>query len=92
MLNGGFSAWKAAGLPVSTGPPPTAMTTDLPMSDVMLTQADVLAALDATVMLDVRDVDEWIGESSSPYGQDFAPRKGRAGAKWIEWYRFMKPA
>ncbi|MEZ5704276.1 MAG: sulfurtransferase [Burkholderiaceae bacterium] len=96
VLNGGFSAWKAAGLPVSTeAATPTAASfpTDLPMSDVMLTQADVLAALDTpTVMLDVRDVDEWIGESSSPYGKDFAPRKGRLpGAKWIEWYRFMKP-
>ncbi|MGP1357067.1 sulfurtransferase, partial [Roseicyclus sp.] len=44
------------------------------------------------VLLDVRDVDEWIGESSSPYGRDFCPRKGRIpGARWIEWYRFMKP-
>jgi thiosulfate/3-mercaptopyruvate sulfurtransferase len=40
----------------------------------------------------VRDVDEWIGESSSPYGKDFCPRKGRIpGAVWIEWYRMMKP-
>lgn len=45
------------------------------------------------VKLDVRDVDEWIGESSSPYGKDFAPRKGRIpGAVWLEWYRMMKPA
>jgi thiosulfate/3-mercaptopyruvate sulfurtransferase len=96
VLNGGFSAWRAGGLPVSTeAATPTAASfpTDLTMSDVMLTQGDVLAALDTpTVMLDVRDVDEWIGESSSPYGKDFAPRKGRLpGAKWIEWYRFMKP-
>ena len=42
--------------------------------------------------LDVRDADEWIGESSSPYGKDFAPREGRIpGAVWIEWYRMMKP-
>jgi thiosulfate/3-mercaptopyruvate sulfurtransferase len=42
--------------------------------------------------LDVRDVDEWIGESSSPYGKDYCPRKGRIpGAVWIEWYRMMKP-
>ena len=42
--------------------------------------------------LDVRDVDEWIGESSSPYGKDYCPRKGRIpGATWIEWYRMMKP-
>ena len=45
-----------------------------------------------TVKLDVRDVDEWIAESSSPYGKDFCPRKGRIpGAVWIEWYRMMKP-
>jgi 3-mercaptopyruvate sulfurtransferase SseA len=43
-------------------------------------------------ILDVRDVDEWIGESSSPYGRDYCPRKGRIpGARWIEWYRMMKP-
>lgn len=38
------------------------------------------------------DIDEWIGESSSPYGKDYAPRKGRLpGSRWIEWYRMMKP-
>ena len=43
-------------------------------------------------LLDVRDVDEWIGDSSSPYGKDFCPRKGRIpGAVWLEWYRMMKP-
>ena len=44
------------------------------------------------IKLDVRDVDEWIGDSSSPYGKDFCPRKGRIpGAVWLEWYRMMKP-
>jgi thiosulfate/3-mercaptopyruvate sulfurtransferase len=96
VLNGGFSAWTAAGLPVSSeaATPTPATFPDLPMADVMLTQADVLAALGTeVVLLDVRDVDEWIGDSSSPYGKDFAPRKGRLpGAKWLEWYRFMKPS
>ena len=96
VLNGGFSAWKAAGLPVSTeaATPTPATFPERPMADVMLTQADVEKALGTdVVMLDVRDVDEWIGESSSPYGKDFAPRKGRLpGAKWVEWYRFMKPS
>lgn len=96
VLNGGFSAWTAAGLPVSTeaATPTPATFPELPMSDVMLTQADVQSALGTdTVLLDVRDVDEWIGDSSSPYGKDFAPRKGRLpGAVWIEWYRFMKPS
>jgi len=44
------------------------------------------------VKLDTRDVDEWIADSSSPYGKDFCPRKGpHPGAVWIEWYRMMKP-
>jgi thiosulfate/3-mercaptopyruvate sulfurtransferase len=42
-------------------------------------------------LLDNRDKVEWLGESSSPYGVDFAPRKGRIpGAVWIEWYEFMR--
>ena len=97
VLNGGYSAWKAAGLPVSTDavvPTPAAFPGDLPQADVMLTKEDVAQALGTrTVLLDVRDVDEWIGDSSSPYGKDFAPRKGRLpGAQWVEWYRFMKPS
>ncbi len=97
VLNGGYSAWKAAGLAASTeaaAPVAATFPTDLSMADVMLTQDDMLAALGTdTVLLDVRDIDEWIGDSSSPYGKDFAPRKGRIpGAKWIEWYRFMKPS
>jgi len=97
VLNGGFSAWKAQGLPVSTEaatPQAATFPADLAMSDVMLTKDDVAAALGSDVaLLDVRDIDEWTGESSSPYGKDFAPRKGRLpGAKWIEWYRFMKPS
>ncbi|MDO9260227.1 MAG: sulfurtransferase [Polaromonas sp.] len=97
VLNGGFSAWKAQGLPVSTEaakPTPATFPADLAMTDVMLTKEDVAAALYTDVaLLDVRDIDEWTGESSSPYGKDFAPRKGRLpGARWIEWYRFMKPS
>ncbi len=43
------------------------------------------------ILLDDRDRVEWVGASSSPYGIDFTPRKGRiAGAKWIEWYEYMK--
>ncbi len=96
VLNGGYSAWKASGLPTSTDvvTPTPATFPELPMADVMLTKDDIVAALGTdTVLLDVRDIDEWIGDSSSPYGKDFAPRKGRIpGAKWLEWYRFMKPS
>ncbi len=96
VLNGGYSAWSAAGLPTSTDAV-TARAASFPQgptADVMLTKDQVAAALGSdVVLLDVRDIDEWTGESSSPYGKDFAPRKGRLpGAKWIEWYRFMKPS
>jgi thiosulfate/3-mercaptopyruvate sulfurtransferase len=97
ILHGGLAAWTAAGLPVTTDVP-TPEAKIFPMSDsgsyMMLDRDDMLAALgdDSIVKLDVRDVDEWIGTSSSPYGPDFAPRKGRIpGAKWLEWYRLMKP-
>ena len=97
VLNGGIAAWKAAGLPLSTEavvPVVATFPLDLKPADIMLTKDDVVKALGSdAVLLDVRDVDEWIGDSSSPYGKDFAPRKGRLpGAKWIEWYRFMKPS
>jgi len=97
VLHGGFHAWKAAGLPVSTDPA-TPAAKSFPLSnsgsDMMIDRDAMLAAVgnDAIVKLDVRDVDEWIGTSSSPYGPDFCPRKGRIpGARWLEWYRLMKP-
>ncbi len=97
VLHGGFAAWSAAGLPVSTDvPEPKAATfpVDQAAGEVIIDAAAMLKAVEdpAVAKLDVRDVDEWIGESSSPYGKDFCPRKGRIpGAKWIEWYRMMKP-
>ena len=98
VLHGGFAAWTAAGLPVSIDPAmPTAKT--FPVIDtgksLMIDREEMLAALDdpSICKLDVRDVDEWVGTSSSPYGKDFLPRKGRIpGSKWIEWYRLMKPS
>ena len=59
----------------------------------MATKEAMIEALDSSdvKLLDNRDKVEWTGESSSPYGVDFAPRKGRIpGAKWIEWYDFME--
>ena len=98
VLHGGLAAWTAAGLPTTTEVAAATPKT-FPMSDaglhLMLDREAMLAALDdeAVVKLDVRDVDEWIGTSSSPYGPDFCPRKGRIpGARWLEWYRLMKPS
>ncbi len=97
VLDGGYDAWVAAGMDVTTeasAPTPVDFPLDPAGATVLLTKDDILTALETpgAVLLDVRDVDEWIGESSSPYGKDFCPRKGRIpGARWIEWYRFMKP-
>lgn len=97
VLHGGFAAWRAAGLPVSHDAAEPKGRTFPAREDaggiiVDVEQMRRVVADRSVVKLDVRDVDEWIGESSSPYGKDFAPRKGRIpGAVWIEWYRMMKP-
>jgi thiosulfate/3-mercaptopyruvate sulfurtransferase len=97
VLHGGYQAWVAESLPVSTDvptPEPRSFPVNEASSGIMLTQGDMLTSLDddRIVKLDVRDVDEWVGTSSSPYGIDFCPRKGRIpGAVWLEWYRMMKP-
>lgn len=98
VLHGGFAAWQAAAMPVSTdpvSPTPAGFEIDEAAAGIMMDMHDMKAAIedDNAVILDVRDIDEWIGTSSSPYGVDFCPRKGRIpGAVWIEWYRMMKPS
>jgi thiosulfate/3-mercaptopyruvate sulfurtransferase len=48
---------------------------------------DVAKALeDKTILVDVREDEEFNGSTSSPYGVDFVPRKGRLpGAIHINW-------
>src|SRR5665647_480803 len=97
VLHGGYEAWAAAGMDVTTdvpAPAPATFPIDDAADSIMIDAKAMLAALEdpSIAVLDVRDVDEWIGESSSPYGKDYCPRKGRIpGARWIEWYRMMKP-
>jgi thiosulfate/3-mercaptopyruvate sulfurtransferase len=97
ILHGGYAAWTAAGLPTTTEvPTPVAKSFTLDpdaMGILVDLQAMKAAVADPNIVkLDTRDVDEWIADSSSPYGKDFCPRKGRIpGAVWIEWYRMMKP-
>ena len=96
----GYAAWTAAGAAGQHGDAGDAVARRrFPVVDtgssMMINRDEMLAALgdDSIVKLDVRDVDEWVGTSSSPYGKDFLPRKGRIpGSKWIEWYRLMKPS
>ena len=97
VLHGGLDAWKAAGMALSTETPTPAMggfAIDPAAGDILIDAKTMLAAVGnpRITLLDVRDVDEWIGDSSSPYGKDYCPRKGRIpGAVWLEWYRMMKP-
>lgn len=97
ILQGGYQSWVSEALPVSKDlvtPEPKSFPLKDTGNDFMVNKDDVLTALDSDItLLDVRDVDEWIADSSSPYGKDFSPRKGRLpGAVWIEWYRMMKPS
>lgn len=98
ILHGGTSAWVAAGLPTTTDvptPAPKTFKVDPAAASILVDLEGMKAAVgdSSKVKLDTRDVDEWVGESSSPYGKDFCPRKGRIpGAVWIEWYRMMKPS
>jgi thiosulfate/3-mercaptopyruvate sulfurtransferase len=98
ILDGGFLAWQQNGLPEETGEKTSSVPSRFiprPNHALMATREDVLKALGdpGTILLDNRDADEWLGQSSSPYGVDFAPRRGRIpGAKWLEWYSFMNRA
>ncbi len=96
VLHGGYQAWVAAGLTTTAQvPTPEKKTFAMKLDpSLMVTTQQMLQALDdpLIVKLDVRDEDEWLGLSSSPYGVDFCPRKGRIpGSVWIEWYRMMVP-
>jgi len=97
VLHGGFRAWSEAGLPTTaeiSTPEPKPFPVDPEGARLIVDAKAMLEAVrdPSIVKLDVRDVDEWIGASSSPYGADFCPRKGRIpGARWLEWYRMMKP-
>jgi thiosulfate/3-mercaptopyruvate sulfurtransferase len=97
VLHGGFKAWTDSGLPTTSEvsvPTPKTFPVDPEAASLIVDAKTMLEAVKepSIIKLDVRDVDEWIGSSSSPYGVDFCPRKGRIpGARWLEWYRMMKP-
>ena len=76
VLHGGFDAWAAKGLPVTTEvpkPAPASFSIVPEASDILIDAKTMLSAVGkpGIALLDVRDVDEWIGDSSSPYGKDF---------------------
>lgn len=94
ILDGGYIAWLEENLPETTkvpSPVPAVFSVH-PKDSIIATKDEVIKAMRSAniIILDNRDADEWFGKSSSPYGINFAPRKGRIpGATWIEWYEFM---
>jgi thiosulfate/3-mercaptopyruvate sulfurtransferase len=95
VLYGGLTGWKARGLSTTT-----AVTRkpacQYPLNDatesLLIDKSSMLHAVrtGCAKLLDTRNEDEWIGDSSSPYGRDFAPRKGRLpSAVWLQWDKLM---
>ncbi|CAF1469618.1 unnamed protein product [Rotaria sordida] len=100
-LEGGLEALllTEGGAQLITKEPPTIIPCQYDGQDnnitdcIMATRDDVLEIINnkpsGTWLLDVRDAIEWNGLSSSPYGINFTPRKGRLpNSIWIEWYKF----
>jgi len=107
ILNGGIAAWVADGKPVTADvslPTPKSFPVSTTGRGLLVDIEEMAQLVQSvenqnqsqskpgkTVILDTRDAEEWYGISSSPYGRDFSPRKGRIpGAVWIEWYRMME--
>ena len=95
ILHGGFQAWLDAKMPLSkvVPKPDKKIFPVILENSIILSQEEMLESLNKPdiIKLDCRDRAEWIGISSSPYGPEFTPRKGRIpGAVWIEWYDVMK--
>ncbi len=94
VLNGGLAGWLADGYSLTTEDTlvsPSQFSVS-PITQLIATRDDVEQSLndDSLVVIDNRDLDEREGLSSSPYGINYAPRKGRIpGSKWLEWYEFL---
>ena len=81
VLHGGYDAWAAAGLPVTKdvpSPVKASFTVVPEAGDILIDAKTMLAAVGkpGIALLDVRDIDEWIGESSSPVREGFLPAQG----------------
>jgi len=90
LLDGGFGAWTAAGLPVAreAGAPPKSTWTGTPQPHTIATWRDVQARLGApgVVILDTRTDGEYAGTTVR------AKRGGRIpGAVHVEWTRNLGP-
>lgn len=94
VLNGGWEAWNKEKYPVSQEVQEVKEGKFKANfnEDIFFNKFDMLKELEnrKSVIVDVRDYDEWNAESSSPYGKDFVPRKGRIpGAIHLMWKDLM---
>jgi len=95
VLHGGWEAWKAEEKPEASGENQVSNKGTFEVNWNTSKWADLkdvktLIEKGGAKLLDVRDIVEWSGYSSSPYGVDYAPRKGRLPtAVHLEWYDFM---
>jgi thiosulfate/3-mercaptopyruvate sulfurtransferase len=91
ILNGGFAAWKAAGLPVSTAPaapPRTAITASL-SSRWMATRADVEAAVaggTGAVLVDARPHEFFIGAKKHDAAKESGTIEGAINLVHDQWF------
>ncbi|MGK9477289.1 sulfurtransferase [Melioribacter sp. OK-6-Me] len=95
ILHGGYQAWLDKNLNVERHTPhPELRKFEISVDNsIILNKKQMLAAIQnpEITIIDCRDRAEWVGVSSSPYGPDFTPRKGRIpGSVWIEWYNTME--
>jgi thiosulfate/3-mercaptopyruvate sulfurtransferase len=94
VLHGGWESWLKEGYPVSDKVEPVEKGTFEANwnEEIFADKEEVLKGINEpkTILLDVRDFDEWLAESSSPYGKDFTPKKGRIpGAVHLYWRDLM---
>ena len=96
ILEGGLDKWISEGYPTTKNSPPIQRGSFTPQwspNNLWRDKDEIKKVLkdDNSVLLDVRDLDEWKGTSSSPYGADFTPRKGRLpGSVHILWSDLME--
>ena len=94
VLDGGYHRWCQSNLSISTKEEVSISKEFIPKVDdkLFVDYNEMLELIydKNTFVIDTRDKDEWLGISSSPYGINFAPKKGRLpNAIWIEWYDFI---
>lgn len=94
VLHGGYQAWINEKMPVVKEFPKSEKENFVLNVDnsIIISHEEMLKAISdpSIIILDCRDHAEWVAISSSPYGPDFTPRKGRIpGAVWLEWYNTM---